>query len=114
MSSKFGELCVKNCQDFIQSEIEADIQSVNVLYKQIIAFREQFKRICESVDIVRDNFQRYIDESLRIAIGTALVCEDGLKYYKQTGFSVRSIWLGSRMFLAGTESLLDLGKLGEM
>ncbi len=113
LSHKFGELCVASCQQFIESGAEANIQSMESLYNRIVEFREQFRRIYDSADL-RGNFESHLDEILKIAIGTALVCEDGLKYYKSTGFSARSIWLGARMFLVGTETLLQLGNAGEM
>lgn len=113
LNDKFGNLCVEACQQFIQSESEANIQSMKILYRRIIVFREQFRHLYESAD-VRGNFERYLDEILKVAIGTALVCEDGLKYYKPAQFSARSIWLGSRMFLQGTDNLLQLASAGEL
>jgi hypothetical protein len=110
---KFGELSAEKCRQFIQSGIEIDVRSVETLYEKIVEFREQFKRVYGSASW-RENFEQYLDEILKIAIGVALFCEDGLKYYKPSGFSVRSIWLGSRMFLDGAKNLLELGTAGEM
>jgi hypothetical protein len=105
--SKFGEICVENCNTFIHSEINTSINSMSDFYKHIIMFREEFSRVYDTQNI-KEHFEEYLNEILKIAIGTALVCEDGLKYYKQNStFSARSVWLGSRMFFHGATSLLE-------
>jgi len=105
--SKFGEVCVNNCNTFIQNEISTNINSMSDFYKHIVEFREEFSRIYDTQNI-KEHFEDYLNEILKIAIGTALVCEDGLKYYKpNSAFSARSVWLGSRMFFHGATSLLN-------
>jgi hypothetical protein len=105
--SKFGEICVQNCSTFIHSEINTNINSMGDFYNHIVMFREGFNRVYDTQNI-KENFEEYLNEILKIAIGTALVCEDGLKYYKPNStFSARSVWLGSRMFFHGATSLLE-------
>lgn len=120
---QFGEVCVDNCNRFIQNEVissaSGGILTINDLYQQIIRFREELDDLTPPLrytdpDDIQDNIESYLQEVLKIANGTGLVCEDGLKYYGSTSnaatlkFSARSIWLGSKMYFHGTKRLLAL------
>jgi hypothetical protein len=110
---RFGELCVERCEYFISNDLSSpasiNVKSIDDLYKQIISFREILGQKHVDPLNIKTNLEDYINEVLKIASGTGLVCEDGLKYYVETSpFCARSIWLGSKMFFHGTTNLLSL------
>lgn len=112
--SRFGNFCVESCNRFIDSEVEIKLKSMQELHEYVIIFREEFgllyNRSSTNFQLVKDNFEEYLNEVIKIADGTVLVCEDGLKYYNSSlPFSSRSIWLGSRIFLHGASNLLKKG-----
>ena len=110
---RFGELCVVRCEYFIDNDLSSaasvNVQSIDALYNRIISFREVLGHMHVDPLNIRTNLEVYVNEVLKIASGTGLVCEDGLKYYVETSsFCARSIWLGSKMFFHGTTNLLSL------
>ncbi|MEH2422650.1 MAG: hypothetical protein V7K48_17565 [Nostoc sp.] len=111
---RFDNSCVVSCDIFIQNQVQIKLQSIQELYRNIITFRSEFGHTYDRNNFdyqqIKERFQEYLNEVLQIASGTGLVCEDGLKYYNcSSNFYTKSIWLGSRMFLNGTNNLLRIG-----
>jgi hypothetical protein len=115
----FGECFATSCEDFVGSNPPIRVQSMQELYKQSIRFRSQFGELYSKkkvkFQVIRDNFDNYRKSVFQVICGTALVCDDGIKYYKprKEAFSTDSIWLGSRIFLFGGDKILELGNAEE-
>ncbi|EKQ67985.1 hypothetical protein OsccyDRAFT_4286 [Leptolyngbyaceae cyanobacterium JSC-12] len=111
--NRFGSSYSEACRRFLAEETEVNLTSVHDCYREIIEIREKFGQIYFKVPILPstllENQQEFLRKALQTIGGTGLVCDDGLKYYSPNSeFSVKSIWLGFRMFLNGTQQLIEM------
>lgn len=116
--SKFGNSYAEVCESFLNEENEIPLTSINDCYKEIIEIREEFGRTYFKPSVLPstllENSENLLRKALQTIGGTGLVCDDGLKYYNPNSeFSVKSIWLGFRMFFDGARNLIEMANLEE-
>ncbi|NJO50996.1 MAG: hypothetical protein HC840_17845 [Leptolyngbyaceae cyanobacterium RM2_2_4] len=84
---QFDRCFAERCSQFINSERRVRLDSTESLYQYCIRFREQFGSIYSidqiNIEGIRSNFEQFLEEILNIASGTALFCDDGIKFYKE-------------------------------
>jgi hypothetical protein len=108
---RFGGMAVSQYDAFVATLATSSlpITSIKSIYQETTHFRQVLGQYSWNIDsnLVTDNFDHFLRETFKIAIGNGLVCEDGLQFYpNHQGFSARSIWLGSQFFLSGTRTIL--------